>query len=204
MWRHAKMSIKTDINIAMVGYDTKIKSAILCKLLMFPHNDVIKWKHFLRYWPFVWGICNMLSVYCPCQCPFQCDTCYMPHNTRYIRCPYMKSISVSVEFVTQPPLAMEQTRAMYLTKSLYGKRFQEDPRGKRNTWRRHQMETFSALLALCYLEDFTDQRWIPLTKASDAELWFVFDLHLTKQLSKQSWSRWFRAPSGSLWRNCNV
>ena len=20
------------------------------------HNDVIKWKHFLRYWPFVWGI----------------------------------------------------------------------------------------------------------------------------------------------------
>ena len=21
-----------------------------------PHDDVIKWKHFLRYWPFVWGI----------------------------------------------------------------------------------------------------------------------------------------------------
>ena len=20
------------------------------------HDDVIKWKHFLRYWPFVWGI----------------------------------------------------------------------------------------------------------------------------------------------------
>ena len=20
------------------------------------HNDVTKWKHFLRYWPFVWGI----------------------------------------------------------------------------------------------------------------------------------------------------
>ena len=21
-----------------------------------PHNDVMKWKHFPRYWPFVWGI----------------------------------------------------------------------------------------------------------------------------------------------------
>ena len=21
-----------------------------------PHDDIIKWKHFLRYWPFVWGI----------------------------------------------------------------------------------------------------------------------------------------------------
>ena len=32
------------------------------------------------------------------------------------------------------------------------------------------METFSALLALCEGE-FTGHRWIPLTKASDAELW---------------------------------
>ena len=22
----------------------------------FPHDDVIEWKHFPRYWPFVWGI----------------------------------------------------------------------------------------------------------------------------------------------------
>ena len=33
------------------------------------------------------------------------------------------------------------------------------------------METFSALLALC--GDFTGPRWIPHTKASDAELWCV-------------------------------
>ena len=31
------------------------------------------------------------------------------------------------------------------------------------SWWRHKMKTFSALLALCH-------RWIPLTKASDAEL----------------------------------
>ena len=37
-------------------------------------------------------------------------------------------------------------------------------------WWRHQMETFSALLDLCCGE-FTGHRWIPRTKASDAELW---------------------------------
>ena len=37
------------------------------------------------------------------------------------------------------------------------------------SWWRHQMETFSALLAFC--GEFTGHRWIPHTKASDAELW---------------------------------
>ena len=37
-------------------------------------------------------------------------------------------------------------------------------------WWRHQMETFSALLAFCAGE-FTGHRWILRTKASDAELW---------------------------------
>ena len=38
------------------------------------------------------------------------------------------------------------------------------------TWWRHQMETFSALLAICAGE-FTGLRWIPRSKASDAGLW---------------------------------
>ena len=39
-----------------------------------------------------------------------------------------------------------------------------------DSWWRHQMETFSVLLAiLC--RKFTGHRWIPHTKASDAELW---------------------------------
>ena len=38
------------------------------------------------------------------------------------------------------------------------------------------METFSALLALCVGN--TIHRWIPLTKASDAELWcFLLSAH---------------------------
>ena len=49
----------------------------------------------------------------------------------------------------------------------------------------------------------TGHRWIPLTKASDAELWFFFALCLNKRLSKQSLHRWFETPSRSLWRHCN-
>ena len=38
------------------------------------------------------------------------------------------------------------------------------------SWWRHQMETFSALLAIC-AGNSPGPRWIPRTKASDAELW---------------------------------
>ena len=37
----------------------------------------------------------------------------------------------------------------------------------------HRMETFSVLLALCD-RDSTGHRWIPLTKANNAELWCLF------------------------------
>ena len=39
----------------------------------------------------------------------------------------------------------------------------------------------------------------PVTRSFD-----VFDLHLHKRLSKQSWGWWFETPSCSLWRHCNV
>ena len=61
-------------------------------------------------------------------------------------------------------------------------------------WWREQMETFSALLALCEGES-TCLRWIPLTKASDAELWYLL---------KQSKRWWFEKLSRSLWRHFNV
>ena len=43
------------------------------------------------------------------------------------------------------------------------------------------METFSALLAIC--AEFAGPRWIPHTKASDAELWWFLFLRLYKRLS---------------------
>ena len=50
--------------------------------------------------------------------------------------------------------------------------------------------------------EFTGDQWIPLTKASVAELSCF--LCLNKRLSKQSWSWGFETSSRSLWRHCNV
>ena len=52
--------------------------------------------------------------------------------------------------------------------------------------------------------EFTGHRWIPPTKASDAELDVFFIVHLNKRLNKQSRRRWFGTPSRSLWRHCNM
>ena len=51
--------------------------------------------------------------------------------------------------------------------------------------------------------EFTGDRWIPITKASDAELWCFFDLRLNKRMSKQSWGWWLETSRRSLWRHCN-
>ena len=69
-------------------------------------------------------------------------------------------------------------------------------------WWRHQMETFSALLAICAgnspaTGEFPAQ-W-PVTRRFDV----VFGLRLNKRLSKQSWSRWFETLSSPLWSHCN-
>ena len=69
-------------------------------------------------------------------------------------------------------------------------------------WWRHQMETFSALLAICAgnssgTGEFPAQR--PVARSFEV----FFDLHLNKQLSKQSWGWWFETISCSLWRHCN-
>ena len=69
-------------------------------------------------------------------------------------------------------------------------------------WWHHQMETFSALLALCagnspVPDEFPAQR--PVTWSFDV----FFDLCLNKRSSKQSWGWWFQTPSCSLWCHCN-
>ena len=69
-------------------------------------------------------------------------------------------------------------------------------------WWRHQMETFSALLALCagnspVIDEIPSQR--PVTRSFD----IFFDLHLNTLLSKQSRRWWFETPSSSLWRHSN-
>ena len=71
------------------------------------------------------------------------------------------------------------------------------------SWWRHQMETFSALLAICawnspFAGEFPAQR--PVMRSFDV----FFDLRLNKRLSKQSWGWWFEMPSCPLWRQSKV
>ena len=70
-------------------------------------------------------------------------------------------------------------------------------------WWRHQMETFSALLAICVGNspvpgEFPTQR--PVTRSFDV----FFDLRPNKRLSKQPWGWWSETPSSSLWRHRNA
>ena len=72
-----------------------------------------------------------------------------------------------------------------------------------HSWWRHQMEIFSALLALCAGNspvpgEFPAQR--PVTRSFGV----FFVLRPNKRLNKQPWGWWFQRPSWSLWRQCNV
>ena len=71
------------------------------------------------------------------------------------------------------------------------------------SWWRHQMEIFSALLAICAGNspvpgEFPTQR--PVTRSFDV----FFDLCPNKRLSKQLWGWWFETQSRPLWRHRNV
>ena len=52
--------------------------------------------------------------------------------------------------------------------------------------------------------EFTGVRWIPRTKASDAELWCFLWSASNKRFCKQSWGWWFETPSLPLWRHRNA
>ena len=76
---------------------------------------------------------------------------------------------------------------IFLIRNLNIMRFQK-------SWLRHQMETFSASLALCEVNPpvtggFTSQR--PVTRSYDV----FFDLRLNRRFSKPSRCRWFEKPS---------
>ena len=71
------------------------------------------------------------------------------------------------------------------------------------SWWRHQMGTFSALLAFCAGNSSVPGEF-PAQRSVTRSLDVFFDLHPNKRLSKQSWGWWFETPSSLLWRHCNV
>ena len=75
--------------------------------------------------------------------------------------------------------------------------------GDNAPWWRHQIETFSALLAICAGNspvpgEFPGKR--PVTRSFDV----FFDLRMNKSLNKQSRGWWFEMPSHSLWCHYNA
>ena len=72
-----------------------------------------------------------------------------------------------------------------------------------NSWWRHQMETFSALLAICAGNSPASGE-VPAQRPVKRSFDVFFDLRLNKRLRKQSWGWWFETLSPPLWRHRNV
>ena len=79
----------------------------------------------------------------------------------------------------------------------------ESPREARNPWWRHQMETFSASLALCEGNP-PDTGWFPSQRSLTRRFGVFFDLRLNKRLIKLWIRRLFKTLWRPLWRHCNA
>ena len=69
-------------------------------------------------------------------------------------------------------------------------------------WCRHQMETFSALLALC-AGNLSATGEIPSQRPVAQNFGVFVDLRLNKRYNKQPWGWLFESQSRSLWRHYN-
>ena len=80
-----------------------------------------------------------------------------------------------------------------------------DKNGFKNpvAWWRHQLETFSALLAICAGKSPVPSEF-PTQRPVMRSFYIFFDLRLNKRLSKQSWAWCFETLSRPLWRHCIV
>ena len=70
-------------------------------------------------------------------------------------------------------------------------------------WWHHQMQIFSAVLAICVGNSPVTGEF-PTQRLAMRSFDVFFDLRLNKLLSKQLWGWWFEMLSCSLWRHCNA
>ena len=70
-----------------------------------------------------------------------------------------------------------------------------------NTWWRHRMETFSALLTI-FMGNSPVTGEFPTQRSVTRCFNVFFDLRQNKRLSKQWWGWWFETPSCPLWYHC--
>ena len=70
------------------------------------------------------------------------------------------------------------------------------------SWWRHQMETFSALLAICAGNSPVSGEFLA-QRSVTRSFYVFFDLRSNKRLSKQLWVWWLETHSPPLWRHSN-
>ena len=168
------------------------------------HDDVIKWKHFPRNWPFVrvihrspvksqhkgqWRGALMFSMICV-RINSWVNNREAGDLKRY-RAHYDVTVMTN-EPGACPPHPVPIPRVCWdcgPTDFIYI---------REESWWRHQMEIFSALLPICagnspVTGEYRAQR--PVTRSFDV----FFGLYLAKRLSKQWWGWWFETPSCPLW-----
>ena len=110
-----------------------------------------------------------------------------------------------IDMVPRSPYSFDHGFVMTVvghTMMIHGTQIILHGHGDEGPWWRHQMDTFSALLAFCAVNSpvtgkFPAQR--PVTRSFDV----YFDLRPNKWLSKQCRRWWFETPSRPLWRCCN-
>ena len=136
--------------------------------------------------------CNQESSRCQICCHWWHRWSWLCHHHVEIKFS-VSSLTSFIWFVFLFPWAYAILKLLSMTKSLTFDL----------SWWRHQMKTFSALLAICAGNspvpgEFPTQR--PVTRSFDV----YFDLRPNKRLSKQSWGWWFETLSCSLWRHRNI
>ena len=172
-------------------------------LIKLQHDDVFKWRHFPRYWPFVWGIHRSLVN--------------SLHKGQWRGALIFSLICVWISCWVNNGEAgdLRRHRAHYdvtimdrrVTCDLWG----NDAHVVSIWWTQecayHQFMMTSSNGNIFRVTgplwgESTSQRCIiqrPVTR----RFYVFFDLRLNKQLSKQSRRRWFETPSCPLLRHCN-
>ena len=129
-------------------------------------------------------------------------TCLLCCCSNFVESNYVKS-EVSVMRLFSDIDSRPFSSGKCFTMGLYTYLTKEVPQQRGLSWRRHQMETFSLLLAICEGNSPVSGEF-PTQRSGTRSFDVFFDVGLNIRLRKQSWGWWFETPTRSLWLHCNM
>ena len=190
------------------------------------HEDVIKWKHFPRYWPFVRGIHPVTGEFPAVTRSFDVFIDLLRINRwvnngeagdlRHLLAHYdiivmvcLVSVGVTVNCWSMCSISPCPSGLLHrqwgIVWFLQCQWSDLEGYGSTDRYRSNMMTSSNGNIFHVtgpLWGKSTDHRWIPLTKVNGMQIWCFFDLRLNKRLSKQSRRRWFETPWHPLWRIC--